>query len=125
MSFVGTRPEVVKYVKKYKPEYFATLLLPAGITSEAIVVVNIWREIHILKLMSAVAFLIQPIVFNAYVSRKYPLDKKIAPDKEALAQRWDGFGQNIAFFIHSNTDVVILTLFSNLANVSIYSVFIL
>lgn len=24
MSFVGTRPEVVKYVKKYKPEYFAT-----------------------------------------------------------------------------------------------------
>lgn len=27
MSFVGTRPEVVKYVKKYKPEYFATLLL--------------------------------------------------------------------------------------------------
>ena len=36
MSFVGTRPEAVKYVKKYKPEYMATLLLPAGITSEAI-----------------------------------------------------------------------------------------
>ena len=35
MSFVGTRPEAVKYVKQYKPEYFATLLLPAGITSEA------------------------------------------------------------------------------------------
>ena len=35
MSFVGTRPEAVKYVKQYKPEYMATLLLPAGITSEA------------------------------------------------------------------------------------------
>ena len=35
MSFVGTRPEAVKYVKRYKPEYYATLLLPAGITSEA------------------------------------------------------------------------------------------
>ncbi len=35
MSFVGTRPEAVKYVKKYKKEYFATLLMPAGITSEA------------------------------------------------------------------------------------------
>lgn len=35
MSFVGTRPETVKYVEKYKPEYMATLLLPAGITSEA------------------------------------------------------------------------------------------
>lgn len=35
MSFVGTRPEAVKYVEKYEPEYRATLLMPAGITSEA------------------------------------------------------------------------------------------
>ncbi len=35
MSFVGTRPEAVKYVEMYKPEYMATLLMPAGITSEA------------------------------------------------------------------------------------------
>lgn len=35
MSFVGTRPEAVKYVEQYKPEYMATLLLTAGITSEA------------------------------------------------------------------------------------------
>ncbi len=34
MSFVGTRPEAVKYVEKYEPEYNATLLMPAGITSE-------------------------------------------------------------------------------------------
>ena len=35
MSFVGTRPEAVKYLKLSKSEYYATLLLPAGITSEA------------------------------------------------------------------------------------------
>jgi len=35
MSFVGTRPEVVKYVGHYTDEMTATLLLPAGITSEA------------------------------------------------------------------------------------------
>lgn len=35
MSFVGTRPEAVKYVEQYRPEWNATLLLPAGITSEA------------------------------------------------------------------------------------------
>ena len=35
MSFVGTRPEAVKYVKQYTPEMRATLLLPAGITSIA------------------------------------------------------------------------------------------
>lgn len=35
MSFVGTRPEATKYVKEYSNEMYATLLLPAGITSEA------------------------------------------------------------------------------------------
>ena len=35
MSFVGTRPEIPKYVKKYKPEMYATLLMPAGLTSSA------------------------------------------------------------------------------------------
>ena len=35
MTFVGTRPEVPKYVERYTPEMLATLLLPAGVTSEA------------------------------------------------------------------------------------------
>ncbi len=35
MSFVGTRPEVPKYVECYTPEMYATLLMPAGVTSLA------------------------------------------------------------------------------------------
>ena len=35
MTFVGTRPEVEKYVERYTDEMMATLLLPAGVTSEA------------------------------------------------------------------------------------------
>ena len=35
MSFVGTRPEVLKYVEQYTDEMYATLLLPAGVTSLA------------------------------------------------------------------------------------------
>lgn len=35
MSIVGTRPEVPKYVERYQKEYYATLLMPAGITSPA------------------------------------------------------------------------------------------
>ncbi|MEE0859689.1 MAG: sugar transferase [Acutalibacteraceae bacterium] len=35
MSFVGTRPEVIKYVNMYTPDMYATLLTPAGITSMA------------------------------------------------------------------------------------------
>lgn len=35
MSFVGTRPEVMRYVDAYTDEMYATLLLPAGVTSLA------------------------------------------------------------------------------------------
>lgn len=35
MTLVGTRPESTHYVKSYTSEMFATLLLPAGVTSEA------------------------------------------------------------------------------------------
>ena len=35
MTFIGTRPEVPKYVDQYKSEYLATLLLPAGVSSMA------------------------------------------------------------------------------------------
>ncbi len=35
MTFIGTRPEVPKYVDQYKAEYLATLLLPAGVSSTA------------------------------------------------------------------------------------------
>ena len=35
LTFVGTRPEVSKYVNQYTDEMKATLLLPAGVTSEA------------------------------------------------------------------------------------------
>lgn len=35
MTFVGTRPESIHYVKSYTKEMYATLLLPAGVTSEA------------------------------------------------------------------------------------------
>lgn len=35
LSFVGARPESVKYVNEYSPEMYATLLMPAGVTSPA------------------------------------------------------------------------------------------
>lgn len=56
-------------------------------------------------------------------AKHYCINKKIPRDTEALSQRWAGFGQNLAYFIHANTDVVVLTIFTPLTTVSIYSVF--
>lgn len=95
------------------------LLLNLGIT---IVAFRIYPEIHIIKFINAVSFTVQPIIFSTYVKRHYSIDKYAPADKKALNQRWDGFGQNLAFFIHSNTDIVILTFFS-LGQVSVYAVY--
>ena len=90
-----------------------------------IVSVKIYPNIHLLKLISAIAFIVQPIIFGIYVRKHYAINKKAEKDTEALKQRWDGFGQNLAYFVHSNTDVVLLTLCVGLSTVSIYSVYLM
>lgn len=83
---------------------------------------KLFHDILLLKFATALIFLIQPLFFTTYVRKHYHLDQQAEPDQQALSQRWDGFGVNIAYFIHTNTDIVILTVFSTLANISVYSV---
>lgn len=89
------------------------------------IAVHVCPNIHLVKLLSSLVFVIQPIAFDLYVKKHYNIDKHFEPDKKALSQRWDGFGINIAAFIHNNTDMVVLTFFTTLKTVSIYSVYLL
>ncbi len=84
-----------------------------------------YEDILIVKLAGAIVFLIQPIIFGYYVKKHYFINKSIPADNEALSQRWSGFGINLAYFVHTNTDVIILTVFSSLTNVSVYSIYLL
>lgn len=95
------------------------LLFNLGCT---IIAYRLYPEIHLIKLINAVSYIIQPIIFSYYVKGHYAIDKKATPDNTAIKQRWDGFGQNLAFFVHSNTDIVILSFFS-LGQVSVYAVY--
>lgn len=90
-----------------------------------VILCHLFPSIHIIKLISAVCYLIQPIYFHYIINRDYNLDGKAPMDSNIIAQRWSGFGINIAAFIHNNTDIVILTLFTNLKMVSVYSVYLL
>ena len=80
-------------------------------------------SIHIVKLGSAVVFVIQPIALNLFVSSKYNINKKVLPDNVAIKQRWAGMGYSLADFIHRKTDIFILSIFSSLQEVSVYSVY--
>lgn len=93
----------------------------------AVVVISIFPEIHVIKLCSAVVFLIQPIFYNHFVEKRYSIRRqRIHVEKgSVLKNRWSGFAQNLAYFINMNTDIAVITIFASLADVSVYSVYML
>lgn len=82
-------------------------------------------NIHVIKLVSGIIFILRPIIQNMYVKKKYNINLKNANSNYKLKQKWDGLAQHIAAVIHSNTDITILTFFATLAEVSVYSVYYL
>lgn len=79
--------------------------------------------IHVIKICSTLIFVMRPILLNIYVGRKYKLIKNCKANPNALKQKWDGLIQHIAYFIHNKTDIVIITLFLPIREVSVYAVY--
>ncbi len=88
-----------------------------------IFLIKIGGSLPFIKLASSIVFLIKPTAMWLYVKKRYKLINLPEREKNALSQKWTGFGQHIAYYIHSNTDVSILTLLDNLKSVSVYSVY--
>ena len=85
----------------------------------------IWLDSDLItvKLASSCIYILRPVVMWLYVRRHFGL-KTVRRSKEPLlTQKWSGLGQHIAFYLHSNTDVVILTLFTDLYKVAVYAVY--
>ena len=81
--------------------------------------------IHAIKLGSAVVYCLNPILTVIYIKRRYRLSKAVAPDCSAISQRWDALAHQVSAYIQDNTDVMILTVFSAMTEVSVYSVYFL
>lgn len=82
-------------------------------------------SIQVVKLVSAIIFVLRPIIQNLYVKKKYNISLKNTDDNYKIKQKWDGLSQHIAAVIHNNTDVVVLTIFTTVTEVSVYSVYLL
>ncbi|SEW42655.1 polysaccharide biosynthesis protein [[Clostridium] fimetarium] len=87
-----------------------------------IALVNKGASIHLVKIGSAIVYAIRPIVLLFYVQRKYTINQTVKPDKSLLSQRNAALVRHIAFYIHTSTDVMVLTVCTNLLWVSVYSV---
>ena len=89
-----------------------------------VILINFGANIQIVKLGSAFIFVFRPILQNIYVKNKYNINFKEVKEKYELKQKWDGLAQHMASVVHNNTDVAILTIFTNTSEVSVYSVYL-
>lgn len=88
----------------------------------SILSVHVFPSIHLLKLLCGIVYMLQPVVFGYFIKKYYVIDWKAPVNNNLIKQRWNGFAINIAAFIHNCTDVSLLTAFSSLEIVSVYSV---
>jgi len=89
-----------------------------------VILVRTGANILIIKLATALIFLTRRIFYVGYVRRHYRLPR-VPADGYRLEQKWTGMGQHLAYFLHMNTDVILLTLFADLKLVAVYSVYYL
>ncbi len=86
-----------------------------------VLLVTLGCDILWVKLGSGLVFAIKPIIYIAYRNKHYNIVK--TKEKFVLKNRWTGLGQHMAYFVHTNTDVFILTIFSDFRMVAVYSVY--
>lgn len=88
-----------------------------------IVSIHLGAGIHVVKLLTAGTAMLGPIFFCGYVRKHYSIAPNTQRKAYRLPQQRDGVIHHLAYFVHRNTDVVLLSLFSNLENVSVYAVY--
>lgn len=80
-------------------------------------------SIHLVKLATALIYLIRPITVRLYIRRNYQIDRKITYTTEPIQQKWNGVAQHVAAVVLDGTDSVVLTVMASMADVSIYSAY--
>ena len=88
-----------------------------------IILMHLGASIHLVKLSAVLVMLLRPIVQSFYVHKNYNIDKNFRPVDEPIKQKWNGVAQHLAYYVTNNTDTMVLSLFSTLENVSIYTVY--
>lgn len=85
--------------------------------------INLNCSIQVVQLSSALVFLIRPLFLKLYVNAKYHIDRHASYEDEPIKEKWNGIAQHLASVILSDTDIIVLTIFATLGDVSIYSIY--
>ena len=116
------------YLQSEQKSYITSYIeIIATILHAIVVVILVYLkcDVRIVKFATVIIFLMRPIFQNLYVKRKYNIDLKHVKETKKIEQKWDGMAHHIASVIHENTDVAVITIFMNLKEVSVYSIYFL
>lgn len=89
------------------------------------ILINLDSSIQLVKLTTSLIYLLRPLYLKFYVDKYYTIDRRILYKEEPIKQKWNGVAQHVAAIVLDGTANIVLTIFSTLSNVSIYSVYYL
>ena len=104
-------------------QYVAQIITIILNTVACVVLIELGAGIHMVKLSTSMIYLLRPLFLQWYVRKNYSIDYKIKYTEEPIQQKWNGVAQHISAVVLDQTDVIVLTVLSTLANVSIYAAY--
>lgn len=104
-------------------QYIAQIITLVLNTLICVILIRWKVSIHVVKLTTSMIYVLRPVFLRLYVIKHYNINRKAKYSVEPIAQKWNGMAQHISAVVLTGTDTIILTIFSSLQNVSIYSVY--
>lgn len=89
----------------------------------SVILIKLDQSIQLVKLVSSLIYIFRPLYLRWYVTNYYLIDKKIEYREEPIKQKWNGVAQHISYVVLDSTDNIVLSIFSTLKSVSVYSVY--
>ena len=91
--------------------------------ADSIIAIELSCGIHAVKLISTLIYLSNPLIFRLYVRKHYAIGKAVYDENRTIPRKSSAMIHHRAFFVHANTDIVLLSLFNGTKEVSVYSVY--
>ena len=87
------------------------------------ILIKLGASIHIVKLTTSLIYLARPLILSLYVKKNYNINWNIKYSGEPIKQKWNGIAQHVSAVVLDGTDNIVLTVFTGLEIVSVYSVY--
>ncbi len=122
-NFFGIKYKILLQAdQKYYVQTMTAVISSIAVAIVSVVLILLDCSLLVVKIGSTCAVLLNPLLLSIYVKKHYHLNSSAKADNSALKQRWDAFVQQLAIILNHNVDLVLLTFFVPLKEISVYTI---